>query len=224
MEDLPDQGLRLRRRSIAKLMKISGLAAIELKSFKPRTARSEHTLGYDENPIMALKAMTCANRPRVGDITYISIRELGFGVDGCVDGSVYKKAGGWKLGVDMTEQIVIDSLKMPIMNRKPKPGMIHHSDRGGQIAGRTYRKIVSRAGTRQSMSRTGECHDKAFMESCFGTIATEPEMTEYETDTETLADIKDYISYYNFDRKHSALDYQKPACTKQKFNLGQETE
>jgi transposase InsO family protein len=32
---------------------------------------------------------------------------------------------------------------------------------------------------RQSMSRAGNCYENAFMESCFGTIKTELEMTEY---------------------------------------------
>ena len=34
---------------------------------------------------------------------------------------------------------------------------------------------------RQSMSRAGDCYDNAFMESCFGTIKTELQMTEYES-------------------------------------------
>jgi transposase InsO family protein len=33
---------------------------------------------------------------------------------------------------------------------------------------------------RQSMSRAANCYDNAFMESCFGTIKTELEMTEYQ--------------------------------------------
>ncbi len=69
----------------------------------------------------------------------------------------------------MTEQIVIDSLRMAIRNRKPKPSMIHHSDRGGQYASKAYRKIIGRARMKQSMSRAGDCYDNAFMESCFGT-------------------------------------------------------
>ncbi|MEL7499862.1 MAG: IS3 family transposase, partial [Planctomycetota bacterium] len=78
MEDLRDQGLRLSRRRIAKLMKIAGISAIQPKSFKPRTTDSKHSLGYNENLIMNLPDLTGPNQLWVGDITYISIREIGF--------------------------------------------------------------------------------------------------------------------------------------------------
>ena len=32
------------------------------------------------------------------------------------------------------------------------------------------------------MSRAANCYDNAFMESCFGTIKTELEMTEYRSE------------------------------------------
>lgn len=219
MEELRDQDLHLGRRRIAKLMKIAGLSAIQPKSFKPRTTESKHRLGYNENLIMDLKDLTGPNHLWVGDITYISIREIGFGYLAALMDRFSRRLVGWRLGMDMTEQIVIDSLRMAIRNRKPKPGTIHHSDRGGQYAGKAYREIISRAGIKQSMSRAGDCYDNAFMESCFGTIKTELELTEYKNYNEALADIRDYISYYNFERKHSALDYQSPAQFEKQFNL-----
>lgn len=219
MEELRDQDTHLGRRRIAKLMKIAGLSAIQPKSFKPRTTESKHRLGYNENLIMDLKDLTGPNHLWVGDITYISIREIGFGYLAALMNRFSRRLVGWRLGMDMTEQIVIDSLRMAIRNRKPKPGTIHHSDRGGQYAGKAYRKIISRAGIKQSMSRAGDCYDNAFMESCFGTIKTELELTEYKNYNEALADISEYIRYYNFERKHSALDYQSPAQFEEQFNL-----
>lgn len=94
----------------------------------------------------------------------------------------------------MTEKIVITSSKAAIRNRKPKTEMIHHSDRGGQYAGKEYRKIIKHAGMKQSMSRARDCYDNAFMESCFGTIKNELEMTEYKNYNDALKDIRDYIA------------------------------
>ena len=65
--------------------------------------------------------------------------------------------------------------------RQPRPGSIHHTDRGGQYAGVEYRKMLARADISQSMSRADNCYDNAFMESCFGTLKTELEMEAYET-------------------------------------------
>ena len=65
---------------------------------------------------------------------------------------------------------------------------------------------------RQSMSRAANCSDNAFMESCFGTIKTELEMTEYEDSRQDRREIASYLAYYNTERRHSALDYLSPAA------------
>ena len=186
MDDLRDQGFSLGRRRVAKLMKIAGVSAIQPKSYKPRTTESKHTLGYNENLIMNLSNLKALNRLRVGDITYIPIDLIKFGYLAVLMDRFSRRIVGWKLGTDMTEQIVIASLKTAIKNRKPAPGMIHHTDRGGQYAGKEYRKIIKRADMRQSMSRAGDCYDNAFMESYFGTIKNELEMTEYKNYNQAL--------------------------------------
>ncbi|TWT32065.1 hypothetical protein Enr8_39910 [Blastopirellula retiformator] len=53
------------------------------------------------------------------------------------------------------------------------------------------------------MSRAADCYDNAFMESCFGTIMTELEMTEYEDVGVGARELVEYFRYYNCDRKHS---------------------
>ena len=60
------------------------------------------------------------------------------------------------------------------------------------------------------MSRAGNCYDNAFMESCFGTIKTELEMTDYETIAAARREIATYIAYYNNSRRHSSLEYFTP--------------
>ncbi|WP_222434911.1 integrase core domain-containing protein, partial [Blastopirellula retiformator] len=75
--------------------------------------------------------------------------------------------------------------------------------RGGQYAGKRFRSLLRRASIRQSMSRAADCYDNAFMESCFGTIMTELEMTEYEDVGVGARELVEYFRYYNCDRKHS---------------------
>ena len=110
----------------------------------------------------------------------------------------------------MTEALVSAALRSAITQRQPTVGLIHHTDRGGQYAGKRYRAILRRADMNQSMSRADNCYDNAFMESCFGTIKTELEMTEYENMSTALQEIKSYVSYYNTQRKHSSLGYVTP--------------
>ena len=110
----------------------------------------------------------------------------------------------------MTDTLVLDALAHAIRDRQPAPGLVHHSDRGGQYASHDYRAVLRRAEFRQSMSRAANCYDNAFMESCFGTIKTELEMTEYQDSRQARHEIASYLAYYNHERRHSSIHYLSP--------------
>ena len=110
----------------------------------------------------------------------------------------------------MKEPLVLSALQAAIVSRSPQPGLTHHTDRGGQYAGKEYRKMLCRARMEQSMSRANDCYDNAFMESCFGTIKTELEMAAYKNERIAKKKIREYIRYYNTRRKHSSLNYLSP--------------
>ena len=69
---------------------------------------------------------------------------------------------------------------------------------------------LCRAGIVQFMSAAGNCYDNAFMESCFGTIKTELQLVDYADHTAAVRELTEYIRYYNFERRHSALGYDTP--------------
>jgi putative transposase len=117
---------------------------------------------------------------------------------------------GWDFQDHMRESLVLAALRGAISRRRPQPGLIHHTDRGGQYAGIEYRQMLARARMSQSMSRAENCYDNAFMESCFGTLKTELEMKPYENDCLAQKEVAAYIRYYNTRRRHSALDYLTP--------------
>jgi transposase InsO family protein len=111
---------------------------------------------------------------------------------------------------NMEESLVIASLRSSIALRQPLPGLIHHSDRGGQYAGAEYRLIQTRAGMLSSMNRAANCYDNAFMESCIGTVKRELEMTDYASGLTARKEIGEYLVYYNTERMHSAIGYLTP--------------
>jgi transposase InsO family protein len=192
-------------------MKIAGLLAIQPKSFKPRSTESRHSLGYSPNLILQSPEPSKVNRLWVGDITYIPVASLGFCYLSTLMDRFSRRIVGWAFREDMTELLVVESLRKAITDRLPKPNLVHHTDRGGQYAGYRYREMIRRASMRQSMSRAGDCYDNAFMESCFGTIKTELEMTEYQDYKAALKDLSEFIRYYNFERRHSSIGYLTPS-------------
>ncbi len=211
MEELKSMNVHCGRQRVAKLMKIAGLRAIQPKSFKPRTTESKHRLGYSPNLLLDLEEPSAPHCLWVGDITYIPVQEVGFGYLAVLMDRFTRRIIGWSFRQDMTEALVLDALKKSIKTVQPAVGLIHHTDRGGQYAGTAYRKVLSRAEMLQSMSRAGDCYDNAFMESCFGTIKNELEMTEYKSIKQASRELTEYIHYYNTDRRHSSLGYLTPA-------------
>jgi len=198
------------RRRVGRLMEEMGLVAIQPRSFKPRTTDSRHALGYSPNLLIDAVPPDGINQLWVGDITYVPILDGDFLYLAMLMDRYSRRIAGWDLQDHMRESLVLGALRAAIAVRRPRPGLIHHSDRGGQYAGAEYRRMLARAGMPQSMSRADNCYDNAFMESCFGTLKTELEMKPYSHADVARTEIPEYIRYYNTRRRHSALDYLTP--------------
>jgi putative transposase len=196
---------------VAKLLKSQGLKAIQPQSYRPRTTDSRHAPGYSPNLFPRSSPPTQLNRVWVADITYLPLKESAFAHLALVLDLCSRRVVGWSLAEQMTDTLDVDALTHAIRDRQPAPGLIHHSDRGGQYASHAYRAVLRRAEFRQSMSRAANCYNNAFMESCFGTIKTELEMTEYLNSRQARSDIASYLAYYNLERRHSSLNYLAPA-------------
>lgn len=59
----------------------------------------------------------------------------------------------------MKAQLVCDALIMVIWQRRPRAGLIVHTDRGSQYASKAYRKLLLANEIKGSMSRKGDCWD-----------------------------------------------------------------
>jgi len=208
--DLADLGHVCSRRLVRTIMKKEGLRAIQPKSFVPKTTDSRHLLGYSPNLILDTPDPSGINQLWVGDITYVPLRDGDFGYLASLMDRYSRDIVGWELAETMTDELTLAALRMAIRERQPPALLVHHTDRGGQYASHRYRAVLRRAGMRQSMSRAGNVYDNAFMESCFGTIKTELEMTEYDNCEEARQAIAEYIAYYRTERRHSALGYLSP--------------
>jgi putative transposase len=195
---------------VARLLKQLGLQALQPRSFRPRTTQSRHPLGYSPNLLRDSAPPSGINQVWLGDITFIPLAGARFAYLALLMDLYSRRVVGWQLDEQMTETLVLAALRQGIRWRQPKPGLIHHTDRGGRYAGGDYRHVLRRARMQQSMSRPDNCYDNAFMESCFGTIKTELGMESYADLGTARAEIREYLCYYDTKRRHSSLNYLTP--------------
>ena len=198
------------RQKARKLMKEAGVKVLRRRKFK-NTTNSNHQLPVFDNLLKRDFDVQRPDQVYAADITYIWTQEgwlyLAVVIDLCS-----RKVVGWSMGSRMKAQLVCDALTMAVWNRRPKAGLIHHSDRGSQYAGHAFRKLLGKHCIEGSMSRKGDCWDNAVVESFFGSLKQERvHRRNYQTRYEAQQDILNYITmFYNSIRLHSYLDYRSP--------------
>lgn len=116
--------------------------------------------------------MTAPDQAYVCDITYIWTQEGWLYLAVVID-LFSRKVVGWSMSSRMKASLVCDALRMAIWLRRPRPGLIVHSDRGSQYASKAYRNLLKAHGFIGSMSRLGNCWDNAVAESFFGSLKRE---------------------------------------------------
>jgi putative transposase len=209
--DVVDAGYRVGRERIARVMKLYGLQGTMPKKRRPRDIgkRPEHPLAA--NVLNRDFSADGPNKRWVADFTYVWTREGWLFVATVLD--LYsRRIVGWSMKPHMTAELVMDALAMSIWRRGKPEKLLHHSDQGSQYTGAEFQKMLSDLDIECSLSRRGECHDNAVMESFYGSMKTEKLYREtYLTRTAARAAVFDYIEgFYNPHRRHSSLGNISP--------------
>src|SRR5207245_6842237 len=123
-----------------------------------------------------------------------------------------RKVVGWEWDGTLAARLPIAALEKAIAERKPPPGLVHHSDRGVQYASGDYVGVLRKHQMIPSMSRPANPYDNVSCESFIKTLKREEVyVTEYRDLDHLRANIEEFIDrYYNRCRLHSALGYQSP--------------
>jgi len=119
---------------------------------------------------------------------------------------------GLAMSERMTVDLVLNALDQAVNHRRPKPGLLHHSDKGSQYTCKDFQKQLTMYCMIVSMSGTSNCYDNAAMESFFHALKTEHTYFEsYATRNQARQSIFEYVEvFYNRKRLHSTLGYCSP--------------
>lgn len=125
-------GYPIGRDKTRRLMKEAGVWVRYRKKYRV-TTNSKHKKPLFNNELNRQFTVTAPNRAYVSDITYVWTQE-GWLYLAVVLDLYSRKVVGWSMSSRMKADLVCDALKMAIWQRKPKRGLIVHSDRGVQYA------------------------------------------------------------------------------------------
>lgn len=208
--ELHSQGEMCSRKRVARLMKKAGIEAKMKKRFK-MTTKANPKAKVAPNLLEQNFTATSPNQRWVADFTYVATGEGWLYVAIVLD-LFSRKIVGLAMEERMTADLVIKALEQAILHRKPRAGLIHHSDRGSQYTSQDFQALLCLYGVIASMSGTGNCFDNATAESYFHTLKTEHVYFEYyETREQAKISIFEYTwIFYNKKRRHSSLNYLSP--------------
>ncbi|MDR0417246.1 MAG: IS3 family transposase [Propionibacteriaceae bacterium] len=157
------------------------------------------------------------NQKWCGDITYAKTWQ-GWAYLAAVIGLHSRALVGWAVSDKIDTPLVVAALKMALKNRRPRKGIIFHSDRGCQYTSKDFSGFCRGQGVRRSLGRTGSCFGNAVSESFNATYKKElihtrpwPSVDALRKATSEWAE-----GYYNRTRRHSCLG----CLTIQEYELG----
>lgn len=209
-DELLDQGIPCGRKRVERLMRQESLRAKAGRKFRV-TTDSSHDKPVAPDLVQRNFCAPSPNKIWVGDITYLWTAEGWLYLAVFID--LYSRmVVGWSIGTRLHASLVTLAFARAVVRRRPKSGLIVHTDQGTQYASEAFKNALADAHARQSMGSRGDCYDNAVAESFFHSFKVE---AVYGSDIETRREMEyeafEYIErFYNKKRKHSAIALRSP--------------
>ncbi len=194
---------------VYRMMREDNLLCLRRRKFVS-TTDSAHSLPVYPNLAREM-VVTSLDQLWVADITYLRLQVefvyLAVILDACS-----RRVIGWALGRTLEDELTLQALRRALEQRRPAPGLVHHSDRGVQYASRDYTALLQAQGIAISMSRKANPYDNAIAESFMKTLKYEEVYRDdYQDLLEARTSIRRFLEQvYNEKRLHSALGYLPP--------------
>lgn len=208
--ELRAAGIGCGRKRVARLMRRAGLAGVRRRRFVRTTLRDPQATAAPDL-VQRHFARDAPDRLWVADITYLPTA-AGFLYLAAILDAWSRRVVGWAMAPHLRTPLVSAALAMAVARRQPGSGLVHHSDHGVQYTSLAFGARLRQAGIAASMGSIGDAYDNAMAESFFASLEAELiDRSAWPTRDAAYAAVADYIeSFYNPQRRHSALGYLAP--------------
>lgn len=219
-KELQSRGFRVGKERVRKLMQEHGIRAKTTRKFVV-TTDSRHKLPVAADLVQRRFTQVEPNRVWTTDITYIHTAEGWLYLAVMLD-LHSRQIVGWSLAAHLEASLVKNALEMAWWRRRPKPGLIVHSDRGSQYCSHEFQKALKDKKALSSMSRKGNCWDNSPTESLWGRLKMgSVHGQKFTTREQAKHAILDWIKFYNHRRLHSSLGYLSPIEYERRWHAAQ---
>jgi len=207
-------GISVARCTVARLMKVMGLAGVRRgKKVRTTVSRKETAAGDRVN------RQFVAERPDqlwVADFTYVSTWQ-GFAYVAFIIDVFAGRIVGWRVSSSMETTFVLDALEQALWARRPS-GTIHHSDKGSQYVSLAYTQRLKDAELLASTGSTGDSYDNAMAESINGLYKAEViHRKSWKNRAEVELATLTWVDWYNNRRLLERLGHIPPAEAEQAY-------
>lgn len=208
--ELRDEGTRVGRKRVARLMRSAGLRGVSRRRGFVVTTERDPKQRPAPDLVNRQFVADAPNQLWVADMTYVPTW-AGFIFLAIVLDVWSRRIVGWAIGETMTADLVLAALNMAITQRRPA-SVIHHSDQGSQYTSVAFGQRCAKMGIRPSMGSVGDAYDNAMAESFFASLECELiDRHSFQSKAEARLALFTYIEgWYNPRRRHSALGRISP--------------
>ncbi|MGW1998607.1 IS3 family transposase [Embleya sp. NPDC001921] len=221
---LARKGHPVARCTVERLMRELGVEGV-IRGRRRRTTVAEPAAPRPPDLVDRVFAADGPDRLWVADLTYVRTWSGWAYVAFVLD--VYSRMiVGWQIAEHLRTELPLDALEMALWRRRIKKdsGLVHHSDRGSQYVSIRYTERLADVGAAASVGSVADSYDNAMAEALNGTFKAE--LVEMQGPWRDFAQVEravsEWVTWYNDERLHSALDYVPPVEYEQQHWADQE--
>lgn len=202
--ELRGQGMVIDRKRVGRLMRQMGFEAVYAR---PKTSRS-HPQHQKYPYLLRGVVIDRADQAWGTDITYIPMKK-GFLFLVAIIDWFSRFVVSWQLSNSLDSAFCVEAIEDALRLSRPE---IVNSDQGCQFTSDAFTSVLLDHNVRISMDGRGRCWDNIFTERLWRTVKYEEVyLHDYNDGVELFRALKRYFFFYNFQRRHQALDYSTPA-------------
>lgn len=210
---------RCGRKRVARLMRLAQVVGCHRRRAR-RTTIADPTAAPAEDLVKRDFTPVAPDRLYVADITYVRTWE-GWLYLAVVLDAFSRRVVGWAMADHLRTELVLEALGMALWQRRPAPGVVHHSDHGCQYTSLAFGRELRDRGLVPSMGSVADAYDNAVAESFFATLKCELLYRRpWPRREDARRAIFEFIeAWYNRRRRHSTLGFVSPSEYERRYAL-----